>query len=302
MAFEQLKREAQGRGPLRSRPQARSCPSCPRRSGIVTSPTGAAEVRSTSCGRWMRRFARLHVLIYPARVQGDGAADEIVAGIDYLAPSPTSTSSSSAGGGRIDRGPLGLQRGTRGPGHRPLPRAGSSRPSATRSISPIADFVCRHPGLDADGRRRDGRGEGTGLRRPHRQPRPPGRARPSAFFVQERRQEVLSLAQHRIFQNFRVRLFGLEQRVDLLESRAWEAVRGRQRQMAEASPGPPCPNSGSSGPSGPCSGGKRASWDRLAAGLHGTARSTCSKKASPSSGTGSGSPSRKSMPSGSTTP
>jgi exodeoxyribonuclease VII large subunit len=57
----------------------RPLPPFPRRIGFVTSPTGAAirdflEVLN-------RRWRGVEVLIFPARVQGDGAAEEIAAGI-----------------------------------------------------------------------------------------------------------------------------------------------------------------------------------------------------------------------------
>jgi len=55
-------------------------PTMPRRIGVVTSPTGAAirDVLSVLS----RRFPALPVLIYPVRVQGDGAATDIAAAID----------------------------------------------------------------------------------------------------------------------------------------------------------------------------------------------------------------------------
>jgi exonuclease VII large subunit len=98
------------------------------------------------------------------------------------------------------------------------------------------------------------------------------------FSVQERRQEVLSLTQHRIFQNFQVRLFGLEQRVDLLESRAWEAVRGRQRQMAESKSRAALSEQRLVGALRALLSGKRAAWERLAAGLQGNSPLNVLKK------------------------
>ncbi len=81
LAFEQLKAKLEAEGlfdPARKRP----IPIFPRKIGIVTSPTGAAIrdiLRIIS-----RRFADLHILIYPARVQGEEAAGEIVQGIQEL--------------------------------------------------------------------------------------------------------------------------------------------------------------------------------------------------------------------------
>jgi len=81
LAFEKLKAKLEAEGlfaPERKKP----LPLLPRRIGIVTSPTGAA-IRDM-LNVIGRRFAHVHVLIYPARVQGDGAAAEIVAGIRAL--------------------------------------------------------------------------------------------------------------------------------------------------------------------------------------------------------------------------
>jgi exodeoxyribonuclease VII large subunit len=54
----------------------------PRTIGIVTSPTGAVIHDMLHILR--RRFANIHVCLYPVRVQGDGAAAEIVRGIEAL--------------------------------------------------------------------------------------------------------------------------------------------------------------------------------------------------------------------------
>jgi len=54
-------------------------PAFPRRIGVVTSPTGAA-IRDF-LQVMHRRWRGVEVMIFPARVQGDGAAEEIVAGI-----------------------------------------------------------------------------------------------------------------------------------------------------------------------------------------------------------------------------
>ena len=53
------------------------------------------------------------------------------------------------------------------------------------------------------------------------------------FALESLKHEVTGLAQHRILQNFKVRLLGLAQRVDDLEARAWEVVREERRTIAE---------------------------------------------------------------------
>src|SRR5919109_2451011 len=81
IAFEQLKTRLAQAGlfdPARKRP----LPVLPRGIGIVTSPTGAVIRDMLQILR--RRFANLHVCIYPVRVQGDGAAAEIARGVAAL--------------------------------------------------------------------------------------------------------------------------------------------------------------------------------------------------------------------------
>ena len=54
----------------------------PQRIGIITSPTGA--VIRDMLHVLQRRFENLHILLYPVRVQGEGAWQEIARGIDYF--------------------------------------------------------------------------------------------------------------------------------------------------------------------------------------------------------------------------
>jgi exodeoxyribonuclease VII large subunit len=81
LAFEQLKQKLRKEG-LFDEDRKRTLPMLPRKIGIVTSPTGAA-IRDM-LRILERRNSTLDVLLYPARVQGQGAAEEIAAGIRYL--------------------------------------------------------------------------------------------------------------------------------------------------------------------------------------------------------------------------
>jgi len=81
LAFEQLKTRLETEGlfdPARKRP----IPLLPKKIGIVTSPSGAA-IRDI-LQIIHRRFANVQVLIFPVRVQGEGAAAEIVEGVECL--------------------------------------------------------------------------------------------------------------------------------------------------------------------------------------------------------------------------
>ena len=81
LAFDQLKEKLRKEG-LFDDSHKVSLPLLPRKVGIVTSPTGAA-IRDM-LRILKRRNASLNILLYPAKVQGAGAAEEIAAGIQFL--------------------------------------------------------------------------------------------------------------------------------------------------------------------------------------------------------------------------
>lgn len=81
LAYEKLKKKLAEEG-LFSEEHKKRLPLLPRRIGVVTSPTGAA-IRDI-LQVIHRRFANVHIVLYPARVQGEGAAQEIAAGIGVL--------------------------------------------------------------------------------------------------------------------------------------------------------------------------------------------------------------------------
>jgi len=81
LAFEQLKRRLAEEG-LFAAERKRPLPRFPRRIGIVTSPKGAVIRDMISVLR--RRWPAIEVRLYPAQVQGQGAAAEVCAGLDYF--------------------------------------------------------------------------------------------------------------------------------------------------------------------------------------------------------------------------
>ncbi len=81
LAFEQLKQRLEAEG-LFAAERKKPLPLLPRRIGLVTSPAGAA-VRDV-LRVLKRRFPNAHVVLFPVRVQGEGAAKEIVEAIRYL--------------------------------------------------------------------------------------------------------------------------------------------------------------------------------------------------------------------------
>jgi exodeoxyribonuclease VII large subunit len=81
LAFEQLKQKLAAEG-LFETARKKPLPLLPRTIGVVTSPTGA--VLRDILRILRRRFRNMNVLIYPVKVQGEGAAEEIVEGIKYF--------------------------------------------------------------------------------------------------------------------------------------------------------------------------------------------------------------------------
>jgi exodeoxyribonuclease VII large subunit len=81
LAFEQLKKKLAAEG-LFALERKRPLPRFPRRIGIVTSPRGAAIADLIQI--LSRRSGGLHIRLYPALVQGEGAVEEICRGIQYF--------------------------------------------------------------------------------------------------------------------------------------------------------------------------------------------------------------------------
>ena len=81
LAFEQTKARLQAEG-LFAQGLKRAIPLLPRRVGVITSPSGAA-IRDI-LNVISRRTRTVHVLFAAARVQGEGAAQEIVRAIRFL--------------------------------------------------------------------------------------------------------------------------------------------------------------------------------------------------------------------------
>ena len=81
LAFEQLKKQLQAEG-LFDQARKKPLPVLPLCIGVISSPAGAA-IRDI-LRVLKRRFANLHVQLYPVRVQGDGAAGDIVAALRHF--------------------------------------------------------------------------------------------------------------------------------------------------------------------------------------------------------------------------
>ena len=85
VAFEQLKRRLEVEG-LFAAERKRPLPALPRKIGIVTSLDGAAVRDIVTVLR--ARYANAHLVIRPARVQGEGAAADVARGLRAIARVP----------------------------------------------------------------------------------------------------------------------------------------------------------------------------------------------------------------------
>lgn len=98
LAYEQLKRKLEEDG-LFDKGRKRPLPMYPRRIGVVTSPTGAVihDIIMTSASRFPA-----DILLAPALVQGEGAAQSIVTGIELLNRQDVDVIIVGRGGGSIE--------------------------------------------------------------------------------------------------------------------------------------------------------------------------------------------------------
>jgi exodeoxyribonuclease VII large subunit len=97
LAYEQLKQRLAAEG-LFDPERKKAIPFLPQRLGVVSSPTGAAIRDILQVAR--RRYRNLEIYLYPVRVQGEGAAEEIAAGIEaFNAEFPVDVMIVGRGGG-----------------------------------------------------------------------------------------------------------------------------------------------------------------------------------------------------------
>ena len=123
LAFEQLKKKLSAEG-LFDDERKRTLPTLPRRIGIVTSPSGAAIADMLRILE--RRFDGLHVQLFPAQVQGEGAGETDCGRLALFQRHPIRRCGDCGAWRRIAGGLVGVQRrgrcarhrGERGPGDR----------------------------------------------------------------------------------------------------------------------------------------------------------------------------------------
>lgn len=228
LAFEQLKQKLQAEG-LFDPARKRKLPLRPKKIGLVTSPTGAAIRDILTILK--RRYARLHILIYPAKVQGEGAAQEIASGLDYLSERPDiDVIIVSRGGGSIEDLWAFNEETVARAIHRsvkPVISAVGHEVDFT-----IADFVAdvRAPTPSAAAEMVVEKEESFVERIEVLERR---LAELLRYNLQEKRATVMELAGHRIFYNFKIKLMNLIQKIDELENRARSKIDSDRRRFIQ---------------------------------------------------------------------
>jgi len=228
LAFEQLKEKLKAEG-LFDEKRKRKLPLRPRTIGVVTSPTGAA-IRDI-LRVLERRYAKLHVILYPAKVQGEGAAAEIVAGLDALGNWPgIDVLIVGRGGGSIeDLWAFNEEPVARAIARSPVPVISAVGHEVDFTIADfVADVRASTPSAAAEMVIET---EQAFAERIDAQTRRLGEL--LRFGLRGLRADVDELARNRIFQNFEVKLANLARRVDDLETRGRNVLRAERQAIAE---------------------------------------------------------------------
>jgi exodeoxyribonuclease VII large subunit len=230
LAFEQLKEKLKKEG-LFDPQIKKKLPLLPKKVGVVTSPRGAAIIDIIRTLE--RRFTKLHVVIYPAKVQGEGAAAEIEEGIDCLShyPGIDVIIVGRGGGSMEDLWPFNEERVARAIFRCPVPVISAVGHEIDFTISDfVADYRASTPSVAA---------EMVIEKEQSFQERISNfedRIRHYlSYHLQEQKNRVLDLIHHRVFQNFKLRLFNLEQRVDELEARSVDTIKTMRHRLVESS-------------------------------------------------------------------
>ena len=226
LAFEQLKQKLAAEG-LFDLARKKPLPVLPRSIGVVTSPDGAA-VRDI-LRVLKRRFPNMNVLLYPAKVQGDEAAGEIVEGIEYFNQHPiVDVLIVGRGGGSLeDLWPFNEERVARAIAASNIPVISAVGHETDFTIADFAaDLRAPTPSAAAElavHRREDFMAEVEN--RVHRM------SQNFRLKLAEARQQFTQLRMHQVFQHLLTRVLERSQRVDDL---AAESTRLMRDKLAEA--------------------------------------------------------------------
>jgi len=229
LAFEQLKERLNKEGLFDPRIK-KKLPLLPKKVGVVTSPRGAAIVDIIRTLE--RRFAKLHVVIYPAKVQGEGATAEIEEGIDYLShyPGIDVIIVGRGGGSMEDLWAFNEERVARAIFRCPIPVISAVGHEIDFTISDfVADYRASTPSVAAEMVIEKEQSFQEWISNFEDRIR-----HHLSYHLQEQKNRVLDLVHHRVFQNFKLQLFGLAQRVDELEALSVDAIKNLRHRLRES--------------------------------------------------------------------
>jgi exodeoxyribonuclease VII large subunit len=230
IAFEQLKEKLKAEG-LFDQKYKKKLPLLPKKIGIVTSPTGAA-IRDI-LRIIERRFNRLHIIIYPSLVQGEGAAENIAEGLNYFSRrDDIDVVIVGRGGGSVED----LWAFNEEIVARAIFNCMKTKPvisAVGHEIDfTIADFVAdiraSTPSAAAEmvvAKEEEFRDKIQNLVTRMTQA--------EKYLVEGFKSRITFLAQHRIFKNFELRLMSLAQKIDELEMKAWKIIREKKQMLSE---------------------------------------------------------------------
>lgn len=219
LAFEQLKERLRKEG-LFDAVHKKPLPLFPSRIGVVTSPTGAALRDMLRVLK--RRNDRLHVLIAPVRVQGEGASSEIARAIRMLAGrGGIDVIVVTRGGGSLeDLWAFNEEEVARAIFDSPIPVISAVGHEIDFTISDfVADLRSPTPSAAAEivsAARTELVDRVEGLRR--------RAVQAASLLLQRRRAEVSRLSSHRVFAEAENKLRFFLQRVDELQARLEKTV------------------------------------------------------------------------------
>jgi exodeoxyribonuclease VII large subunit len=228
LAFEQLK-EKLGKEGLFNPEIKKKLPLFPKKVGVVTSPRGAAIVDIIRTLE--RRFAKLHILIYPVRVQGEGAAREIAEGLEYLGNHPdVDVIIAGRGGGSMeDLWAFNEEIVARAIYACPVPVISAVGHEVDFTISDfVADIRASTPSAAAEMVVEKEQAFEEWIKNLEKR-----MDHHVKYLMQEQKNNVLSLIHHQAFQNFKLRLLNLSQRVDELEALAGRSIQDMRQWILE---------------------------------------------------------------------
>ena len=227
LAFEQLKEKLKAEG-LFDPKHKKKLPLLPKIVGVVTSPRGAAI--SDILRTLDRRFAPLHILIRPVKVQGEGAAEEIAAAIDdFGGMTDVDVLIVGRGGGSIeDLWAFNEEIVARAIFRCPIPIISAVGHEVDFTIADfVADVRAATPTAAAElviDTEESFRERIEQLER--------GVVQNMRLLLRERREVADRLTRHRIFQGYRIILLNFEQRLDELETRSRTVLQGELHRLA----------------------------------------------------------------------